>query len=367
MNAEPDGPAAPAAQAATSRSGRKRPARWTARRARSPRPWPTAGPQPDDKGLDSNTWGSVVCTWFSWCCSCVGAGQQPDARPGGFGPNEWLVDEIYQQYLQDPNSVDRAWWDFFADYKPRRRRGRRQRRLRRRAPPADGRSRRAPRRPATRPPADRAGTRGGAPLAPTGARRREPGWPEQPAPPRPAPAEARRPARRQPAPTGPPPKPAADGGHDRSRARPPASSPTWRPASRSRPRPACARSRRSCSIDNRIVINNHLKRGRGGKVSFTHLIGYAMVAGARGDAGDERRLRRGRRQAGARQARARQPRPRHRPAEARRHAASCSCPSIKARRDAGLRRSSGRPTRTSSAGRATTSSPSTTSPAPRSA
>ena len=36
----------------------------------------------------------------------------------GFGANEWLVDEIYQQYLQDPNSVDRAWWDFFADYKP---------------------------------------------------------------------------------------------------------------------------------------------------------------------------------------------------------------------------------------------------------
>ncbi len=30
-------------------------------------------------------------------------------------------------------------------------------------------------------------------------------------------------------------------------------------------------------IDNRIVINNHLKRGRGGKASFTHLIGYAVV------------------------------------------------------------------------------------------
>ena len=30
-------------------------------------------------------------------------------------------------------------------------------------------------------------------------------------------------------------------------------------------------------IDNRIVINNHLARARGGKVSFTHLIGYAMV------------------------------------------------------------------------------------------
>ena len=29
--------------------------------------------------------------------------------------------------------------------------------------------------------------------------------------------------------------------------------------------------------DNRIVINNHLARARGGKVSFTHLIGYALV------------------------------------------------------------------------------------------
>jgi len=30
-------------------------------------------------------------------------------------------------------------------------------------------------------------------------------------------------------------------------------------------------------IDNRIVINNHLRRTRGGKVSFTHLIAWAMV------------------------------------------------------------------------------------------
>jgi 2-oxoglutarate dehydrogenase E1 component len=30
-------------------------------------------------------------------------------------------------------------------------------------------------------------------------------------------------------------------------------------------------------IDNRIVINNHMKRARGGKVSFTHLIGWALV------------------------------------------------------------------------------------------
>src|SRR5213079_549713 len=33
--------------------------------------------------------------------------------------------------------------------------------------------------------------------------------------------------------------------------------------------------------DNRIVINNHLARGRGGKVSFTHLIGFALVQALR--------------------------------------------------------------------------------------
>src|ERR1700723_3523269 len=35
-----------------------------------------------------------------------------------FGPNEWLVDELYQRYLADPGSVDMAWWNFFADYSP---------------------------------------------------------------------------------------------------------------------------------------------------------------------------------------------------------------------------------------------------------
>jgi 2-oxoglutarate decarboxylase len=35
-----------------------------------------------------------------------------------FGPNEWLVEELYESFLLDPNSVDKAWWDFFADFKP---------------------------------------------------------------------------------------------------------------------------------------------------------------------------------------------------------------------------------------------------------
>ena len=35
-----------------------------------------------------------------------------------FGPNEWIVEDMYQRYLADPTSVDAAWHDFFADYKP---------------------------------------------------------------------------------------------------------------------------------------------------------------------------------------------------------------------------------------------------------
>ena len=50
-----------------------------------------------------------------------GSGQHASPRSdafAGFGANEWLVYEMYQQYLKDPESVDKAWWDFFADYTP---------------------------------------------------------------------------------------------------------------------------------------------------------------------------------------------------------------------------------------------------------
>jgi len=43
---------------------------------------------------------------------------EPDSTRADFGANEWLVDELYQQYLQDRNAVDPAWWDFFEGYKP---------------------------------------------------------------------------------------------------------------------------------------------------------------------------------------------------------------------------------------------------------
>ncbi|CAN5885081.1 multifunctional oxoglutarate decarboxylase/oxoglutarate dehydrogenase thiamine pyrophosphate-binding subunit/dihydrolipoyllysine-residue succinyltransferase subunit [soil metagenome] len=32
------------------------------------------------------------------------------------GPNAWLVDEMYEQFLDDPKSVSESWRDFFADY-----------------------------------------------------------------------------------------------------------------------------------------------------------------------------------------------------------------------------------------------------------
>ncbi len=35
-----------------------------------------------------------------------------------FGPNSGLVEEMYQQYLQNPSSVGEGWIEFFADYKP---------------------------------------------------------------------------------------------------------------------------------------------------------------------------------------------------------------------------------------------------------
>ena len=35
-----------------------------------------------------------------------------------FGPNVWLIDEMYRQYLESPESVAESWRDFFADYKP---------------------------------------------------------------------------------------------------------------------------------------------------------------------------------------------------------------------------------------------------------
>ncbi|WP_062206688.1 multifunctional oxoglutarate decarboxylase/oxoglutarate dehydrogenase thiamine pyrophosphate-binding subunit/dihydrolipoyllysine-residue succinyltransferase subunit [Streptomyces sp. NBRC 109706] len=187
----------------------------------------------------------------------------------GFGANEWLVDEIYQQYLQDPNSVDRAWWDFFADYQP------------------GGDSAQ------TKPAADGQAAAEARPSAPSAA----PARPAAPAPSQAAPAKAPAPAaappKAQPAKAeapkaeAPKAKAAAPGAEAKEEPAGPELVTLRGPAAAvvknmnaSRDVPT-ATSVRAVPVkllfDNRVVINNHLKRARGGKVSFTHLIGYAMV------------------------------------------------------------------------------------------
>jgi 2-oxoglutarate decarboxylase len=37
---------------------------------------------------------------------------------GSFGPNAWLVDDMYEQFVADPGSVSESWREFFADYRP---------------------------------------------------------------------------------------------------------------------------------------------------------------------------------------------------------------------------------------------------------
>ena len=50
--------------------------------------------------------------------SATGSNTPANHFGGSFGPNEWLVDEMFEKYLADSNSVDAAWGEFFADYKP---------------------------------------------------------------------------------------------------------------------------------------------------------------------------------------------------------------------------------------------------------
>ncbi|WP_238016835.1 multifunctional oxoglutarate decarboxylase/oxoglutarate dehydrogenase thiamine pyrophosphate-binding subunit/dihydrolipoyllysine-residue succinyltransferase subunit [Dactylosporangium sp. AC04546] len=161
----------------------------------------------------------------------------------GFGPNEWIVEDMYQKYLADPASVDSAWHDFFADYKP----------------------------------------------SPDAAAEAAPAVVAKPAPAKPAPVKAEpekkaaAPAKAAPAPaTKPAPTkvvPAPVGGAKTTPLRGVAARIVQNmDASLEVPTATSVRAVPAKLLsDNRIVINNHLARGRGGKVSFTHLIGYALV------------------------------------------------------------------------------------------
>ncbi|MHB1988083.1 MAG: multifunctional oxoglutarate decarboxylase/oxoglutarate dehydrogenase thiamine pyrophosphate-binding subunit/dihydrolipoyllysine-residue succinyltransferase subunit [Acidimicrobiales bacterium] len=46
-----------------------------------------------------------------------------DGAAGAFGANAWLVEEMYEAYLADPGSVAESWQEFFADYRSQSRAG----------------------------------------------------------------------------------------------------------------------------------------------------------------------------------------------------------------------------------------------------
>ena len=176
-----------------------------------------------------------------------------DGNSGEFGANEWLVDEMYERYLVDKNSVDQSWWPILEAYHPVTEVSDQTSSIPIITPEA-----------APAPVADPTPTSEIAIVARTT---------NAPAKPQPIPAEAPQTAS---TPVVEESTPDADvvtplKGMSKTLA-------TNMDASLSVPTATSVRTvPAKLMIDNRIVINNHLKRARGGKVSFTHLIAWAMV------------------------------------------------------------------------------------------
>ncbi len=144
------------------------------------------------------------------------------------GPNDWLVDDMYRRFREDPESVSGSWREFFEDYKPR----------------------------------------GGTAVQP----------PDQPdAPNGQVPGEVAEPKAQE--------APRQEGEKDESVAdesvplRGAAAAIVKNmEASLEVPTATSVRSMPAKLLEeNRRVINEYLSRGRGGKVSFTHIIGWAIV------------------------------------------------------------------------------------------
>lgn len=168
---------------------------------------------------------------------------------------------MYRKFREDPSSVDPSWHEFLVDYSPE--------------PTTETTSGNGQTTPATT----------AAPATPP-----EPAQPKPAGPPAQSkPAQAEPPAKAtqaqaakaQPAPAKAQPaqaKPAAEG--QEAQVLRGAAAAVVKNMSASLEVPTATSVRAvpaKLMIDNRVVINNHLKRTRGGKVSFTHLIGYALV------------------------------------------------------------------------------------------
>ncbi len=203
--------------------------------------------------------------------------------PSPFGQNEWLVEEMYRKFREDPSSVDPSWHEFLVDYSPEPTNDT--------APRANGKSAAGP---TTAPepapaPAPKSASSNGATQA------------DKPSP-KPAAAEktADKPTDKTADKTAQDKPEAKKSESKKSEAKTPEAPERSKPAAQEdetqvlRGAAAAVVKNMSASldvptatsvraipakamIDNRIVINNHLKRTRGGKISFTHLLGYAIV------------------------------------------------------------------------------------------
>ncbi|MGZ5396036.1 MAG: multifunctional oxoglutarate decarboxylase/oxoglutarate dehydrogenase thiamine pyrophosphate-binding subunit/dihydrolipoyllysine-residue succinyltransferase subunit, partial [Mycobacterium sp.] len=169
---------------------------------------------------------------------------------------------MYRKFREDPSSVDPSWHEFLVDYSPE--------------PTTDsqaGNGQRAsapvtPPEPAPAPPPK---------PAESNAESKPDTKAESKSAPAPAPKAAE--TKSAPAPTKPKPAPAPAEGSEVQILRGAAAA-VVKNMSASLEVPTATSVRAipaKLMIDNRIVINNHLKRTRGGKISFTHLIGYALV------------------------------------------------------------------------------------------
>ncbi|WP_395657643.1 multifunctional oxoglutarate decarboxylase/oxoglutarate dehydrogenase thiamine pyrophosphate-binding subunit/dihydrolipoyllysine-residue succinyltransferase subunit [Nocardioides sp.] len=198
-----------------------------------------------------------------------------------FGANEWLVEEMYDQYQRDPGSVDPTWVKYFQANGSPTNGGNG-------TTAAAAATKQAPARPAPEKPAEKAPEQ-------TASKPEAKGPAEHTDPtPTPAPKAKPRPETKAAEPakgtTNPVPKESRPAAPAAASDQPtytvlrgaPARTAQNMDASLSVP---TATSVRSVPVkllwDNRTVINNHLARARGGKVSFTHLIGYALIKALR--------------------------------------------------------------------------------------
>ncbi|BDH56327.1 multifunctional oxoglutarate decarboxylase/oxoglutarate dehydrogenase thiamine pyrophosphate-binding subunit/dihydrolipoyllysine-residue succinyltransferase subunit [Tsukamurella sp. PLM1] len=186
-----------------------------------------------------------------------------------FGQNEWLVEEMYERFKADPKSVDPSWHEFLSNYTPGSASG-------------NGAA-----------PASAAQASAASPAAPAAAKTAAPAVAKPKAAKTadttltPAPATPVTPAPSSPAKPAPAPKapaPAAFPADEERTVLRGAANAVVKNMNASREVPT-ATSVRSMPVkvmfDNRVVINNHLARTRGGKISFTHILGYALVQGVK--------------------------------------------------------------------------------------